>query len=450
MSATITRRTPSRAAKVFLCLMCLTTGFVSISEAQDKGAPPWGEFLRRFEKDRLLKEPFHMAEETTPKGLASKIRARELDVPNRIKAIDYLASLDCSQFPEAKEMLIVAMQEDQFERVRFAAAKGLRDMLERNGCNSGRGRNNTCQDCQQSQGVWASCVGFYTSTVDTVKHKMKNRERQEARAEDCRCKNCCDEDTLNALAKTAYEMDEKGCPVEPSTRVREMAVEAISVCGIECHYRPYYVSTEVSPMPAVEEEPTVDPEAVRPLDPENIPAPELEEVPEVDAEEVPAIDRTPMDDDMEDVPELPQEAQLPPLPELTETPAPAVEKTAELVAPSPISHLEKICIVSWRDGVRVTPDPSQEAVYKGRIYHFANEECLNKFQADPEKYAVAFGGCDPVHFVKTHEVKVGRYLVDCGGRFYMFSTIENLEEFNAQPESYSLKQDRVVQVSGNE
>ena len=58
-----------------------------VSFAQDTGAPPWGEWLRRFNKDPLLKKPFHMSPESEVKGLSSKIRARELDVPNRKRAI---------------------------------------------------------------------------------------------------------------------------------------------------------------------------------------------------------------------------------------------------------------------------------------------------------------------------------------------------------------------------
>ena len=58
---------------VGVILFCATTPSIF---AQDKGEPPWGEFLKKFNKDPLLKKPFHMAPDSEVKGLASKIRAR--------------------------------------------------------------------------------------------------------------------------------------------------------------------------------------------------------------------------------------------------------------------------------------------------------------------------------------------------------------------------------------
>ena len=51
----------------------------------------------------------------------------------------------------------------------------------------------------------------------------------------------------------------------------------------------------------------------------------------------------------------------------------------------------------------------------------------------PERYAVAFGGCDPVHFVQTHNAVEGRFLAEHEGRFYMFATRENYLAFRANP-----------------
>ena len=108
-------------------MVCAAASSMSCASAQDKGAPPWGEFLKRFNKDPLLKMPYHMDPEEGVKGLASKIRARELDIPNRKKAIRYLQDLDCVQFPEAKAMLLSLLnpEEEKWEEVRFEAAKGL-------------------------------------------------------------------------------------------------------------------------------------------------------------------------------------------------------------------------------------------------------------------------------------------------------------------------------------
>ena len=77
------RKMISAAGAVFALLLVAGTASV---QAQDTGAPPWGEFLRQFKRDKLLKKPYHMepaeGDLAGPKGLASKIRARELDVGN--------------------------------------------------------------------------------------------------------------------------------------------------------------------------------------------------------------------------------------------------------------------------------------------------------------------------------------------------------------------------------
>lgn len=442
MFAAKTKRTPVRAKVVTVFgLACLSLVFVTPSHAQDEGAPPWGIFLRQFGRDRLLKPPFAEAAEATPKGLAAKIRARELDIPNRIKAVRYLGSLDCSVFPEAKEMLILAMQEDRWEEVRYEAAVALRDMLARNSCSPDGGASGECRQTSSTcnQSTWDKCVAVCKDKLTKNDKKKGKRSRNEESAADCHCKNCCDEDTLNAIAKTAYEMDEAGCPVEPSLRVREMAVEAISACGIKCHYRPY-IATETGPIPV---------EPVDPVDPEKI-----KDTPDVEVEAdgnaptpapVPAVE-----------PEVEvevKEARLPPLPRVTVTqPEVKIEVVSKKVVktevvPTAIDQLDKICIVSWRNGETVKPSVEFESAYKGRLYHFANAERKAEFDAAPESFAVAYGGCDPVHYLKTKQALVGRYLADCDGRFYLFATHENLEEFNANPEMFRPGKKQNVRVA---
>lgn len=448
MFAAKTKRTPVRAKVVLvLGLACLSLVFATPSHAQDEGAPPWGIFLRKFGRDRLLKPPFAEAPEATPKGLAAKIRARELDIPNRIKAVRYLGDLDCSVFPEAKEMLILAMQEDRWEEVRYEAAVALRDMLARNSCNPDGGAAGECRQagstCNQS--TWDKCLAACKVKLTKQDKRKGKRGRNEESVEDCHCKNCCDEDTLNAIAKTAYEMDDAGCPVEPSLRVREMAVEAISACGIKCHYRPY-IATEEGPIPV---------EPIEPVDPEKIKdTPDVEAEVEVDeAGDTPTPAPVPAAEPEVEVEVEVKEAKLPPLPRVTEAKPIAetmvvksvVVKTE--VVPTPIDQLDKICIVSWRNGETVKPSVEFESAYKGRLYHFANAECKAEFDASPESFAVAYGGCDPVHYLKTKQPVVGRFLADCDGRFYLFATQENLEEFNSHPEIYRPGKKRNVRVA---
>lgn len=392
---------------------CLVLLFCSWSvpaecRAQDTGAPPWGEFLKRFNKDKLLKKPFHMMPEDEVKGLAAKIRARELDIPNRKRAIRYLKDLDCTQFPEAKLMLLSLLnpEEEKWEEVRYEAAKGLRDMLTRHSCNpnagkdgkdgksSGNCQNGNCQSgsCQSGNcdaSLWQQCC----QGAENAGKRLRG-ERSKAQEPSCHCRSCCDADTLNILAKTAYEMKENGCCYEPSLRVREMAVEAIKACGIPCHYKPYYGEFDEEPGPPAWDE---------------------------------ASGR--MKSSGEERPPEPKE-------ETEETPAPTAPETtmsAPAVNPAPISRLANLCIVSLANGQQVRPDPSVTATYRGRVYAFANEQAKQEFTENPERFAVAFGGCDPVHFVQTQQAVEGRFLAEHEGRFYMFASRENHEVFKANP-----------------
>ena len=367
-------------------MFCLTLIFVcagsSVSLAQkpggtggDAGAPKWGEYLLRFRTDPLLRKPFHMQPDTDIKGLAAKIRSQELDIGNRKRAIRYLASLDCTQFPEAKKQLTLMLNpnDERWEEVRFEAAKGLRDMLARHSC---------CPEAAE-------------------KAKKSKRDKTGADGKPCHCTTCCDPDTLNALAKTAYEMDEKGCCYEPSLRVREMAVEAIKVCGIPCNFKPYYGT------PNNEE-----------------PGP-------------PAVSGDVIDDGQggsnsgEVIPKGSTDENVP------EGPAPQASTAPQAITPTPISRLTKVCLVSLTKGQTRPTDLSIQSVYRGRVYYFADEEARQEFESTPERFAVAFGGCDPVHFLQTHEPVEGRFLTEHGGRYYMFLSKENVAKFKENPEQYS-------------
>jgi YHS domain-containing protein len=402
-------------------LLAVVFGSPAFCPAQDTGAPPWGEFLKRFEKDKLLKKPFHMMPESEVKGLASKIRARELDVPNRKKAIRYLKDLDCTQFPEAKEMLLSLLdpEKEKWEEVRYEAAMGLRDMLERHSCNPNAGKNGkdqksgksgrTASSRQSGNGqstLWEQCCQVAETTGKRVRG-----ERTKAQEPPCHCTSCCDADTLNKLARTAYEMKENGCTYEPSARVRAMAVEAIQACGVPCHYKPYYGEFDEEPGP-----PAWDESAGRMIH-------QGEEKPPEPMEE------------SEGVPPAP--APLEPL--QTSTPVPV----------TPISRLTKLCVVSLSRGEQVAPDMNISATYRGRMYYFASVEARQEFQARPERYAVAFGGCDPVHFVQTQQAVEGRFLAEHEGRFFMFVNRENHDAFKANPNRYIPKSSESGRVASS-
>ena len=413
-----------------VAIVFAVAGSMSSVSAQDKGAPPWGEFLKRFKKDPLLKTPYHMDPEEGVKGLASKIRARELDIPNRKKAIRYLQDLDCVQFPEAKEMLLGLLnpEEEKWEEVRFEAAKGLRIMLARHSCNpdaaKGKGKDKArsngsgnCQsgNCQQASScdsctqdsAWQQCC----QAVSNVGKKTRG-ERTKAQEPPCHCTSCCDADTLNKLAKTAYEMKENGCCYEPSLRVREMAVEAIKACGVPCHYKPYYGEFEEPGPPAWDES------------------------------------SRQMKSGGETVPPATNEGTPEPPPSAESSSAPSSVPALTSVA-TPITRLTNLCIVSLTHGQQVKPDPKFSATHRGRTYYFGSAEARQEFVGRPERFAVAFGGCDPVHYVETQQAVEGRFLAQHDGRFYMFATQENHQTFKANPARYSLKSDAQRVASSN-
>ena len=56
---------------------------------------------------------------------AAKIQASEADAKARVAAVEYLGTVDCNRFPEAKKGLLAALREDPNECVRFAAARSL-------------------------------------------------------------------------------------------------------------------------------------------------------------------------------------------------------------------------------------------------------------------------------------------------------------------------------------
>ena len=416
----------ARVSAWALALLCLA-GSAALAPkaalAQDDGAPKWGKWLRQFNRDRLLKPPFHNAPEDTPKGLASKIRARELDVKNRVKAVEYLEELDCTVFPEAKLVLVDTMLNDDWEPVRYEAAKGLRNMLSRHSCGA-------CAEREDQTDLEKMLVGDRDKEARRInrdrKHRLHGAKRcgcptcqqvcqagyqPYAGPAPCHCSGCCDEDTLNALSKVAYEMTAEGCPVEPSYRVRAMAAEAIAACGVPCNnFGPYYADEERGPMleevapPVVLPEPAPGP-VEDPVDPREIPAPDREP-----GRELPA----PLEDGGE------KENKF----DLRTTSAPEVRTNG-------------LCLVSLKNGRKVAQDRTQKSVHRGRTYYFASAACKRAFDENPQHYAVGFGGCDPVEFVQTRQVVEGRFLVLHEGRFFMFARPENYDLFRTDVARYT-------------
>jgi YHS domain-containing protein len=439
MSQTDLRSNKIRLLTSLLALAVAGPNVVVQQEAN--AAPPWGAtlpqgtpdpFLGDLFVDPLLKKPFRMAPEDTPSGLAAKLKAGELDIPNKIKGIRYLATFHCATFPEAREMLVEVLLNDPWEPVRLEAATALRDMFQNCGCNEQSGDDEQCKlvDDMHSKVKTAHAdldtkakhvhatmdakfkallKGDVCAVIDPhwihplFQHKVHVDRLRGAPDADtcCQCKCCCNAETLNKLAKVAYETKDDGCCFEPSRRVREMAVAAIAACGIPCHYKPYAEGDEHGPPAYDTDEPDKDVDRDEVL-PDVVPAP---------GEQLP--------DSSNRMLNLPRSANYTPVPN---------------------ARLKKVCLVSLKQGQKTAPTGKFARAYRGRTYQFASEAAMKEFERNPEEYAVAFGGCDPVHFVETREVVEGRFLMTHNGRFYMFATRQNLELFKAGPERYTMKQ----------
>jgi len=139
--------------------------------------------LPGLEKKPPLKniaDPANLAPDM-PKAIqeAAKIKQQEDLAKQKIKAIKYLGKIGCGCYPGVKEGLLAAL-DDCTEEVRYEAVQAFMVAA-----------GDRCQACSET---------------------------------------CCDAEVIDKLNKMATEMDEKGCYVEPSARVRAAAAQAARIC----------------------------------------------------------------------------------------------------------------------------------------------------------------------------------------------------------------------------
>jgi YHS domain-containing protein/thiol-disulfide isomerase/thioredoxin len=101
-----------------------------------------------------------------------------------------------------------------------------------------------------------------------------------------------------------------------------------------------------------------------------------------------------------------------------------------------------LCVVSLVDDKRAVDGATRiAAIYRGRLYLFANAEQRRRFQAAPKQYAdsdLAINGVCPVCRID-HEVEVegtAEHRTTFQGLFYRFDSPEHLRLFLAAPERY--------------
>ncbi len=379
-----------------------------------KSAKPKAFRKKLLDTNPLLRPPFAAAPVDSLKGMASGIKAVELDAPNRILAAQFLGTVDCATYPQAQEMLIQTMQEDPIEEVRYEAVLALRLMLTRGCCNLDTG----CR-CE-------SCVARLQIAEETTKHAEKAKKNHEKpkllnpdlldrkrfkllktvpqeRRFDC-CRGCCNAKVMNALAKVAYEADEFGCCLEPSERVRDAA--AMGLCLCQCYPAPMDHGTPPSAPPARETE---------------------------------EIDQTKPKEETSPTPGEKSTKVMRPIRQVSSVkPANGQPKT--------IQGLNGYCIVGLKSRQFVPAKQEFWSVYEertyfsaeARTYFFASAEARDEFDWDPTAYVPAYGGFDPVEFIESRSKIEGKFLREHDGRFFLFSTKENWEMFKANPARYQV------------
>lgn len=118
-------------------------------------------------------------------------------------------------------------------------------------------------------------------------------------------------------------------------------------------------------------------------------------------------------------------------------PATAAAAAAE---PSMPLGLEGYCAVTLAEKQVWTEGRPQFGVrHRGRTYLFAGPAQQQAFLADPDRYAPALSGDDPVLAFEQGKAMPGqrRYGVVCQSRMYLFATPETRDAFAANPEKYA-------------
>jgi hypothetical protein len=145
------------------------------------GMKPWKERLPPLKR---IADPANLQSKNPAIKAAAEIKAQEDLKCQKIKALRYLATVGCGCYNEDGKITeaILASLTDCTEEVRMATVE-----LVQTAASKGR-----CKNCNQF--------------------------------------SCCNEDVVKKLAEMAYELDDKGCPIEPSAEIRAAACKAMKAC----------------------------------------------------------------------------------------------------------------------------------------------------------------------------------------------------------------------------
>ena len=224
---------------------------------------------------------------------AAKAKAAKHEICKKKAAIKYLAGLGCTpEHPEVTPALLAAM-DDPDELVRYEAVKAVLQTAEV--CQSPEQKKET----RKTKGMSESCADWKKAmekhlcdTLDRLcgkappkehKHKLKkamqgmfSKECVDPSQEDCPCADrrgsCCSPEMREKLTKLASGRDDMGCFLEPSKRVRDLAIQALKACNSCACGCEGAMGTESGMDHVVREMPPVDDRETRPADKDPPPA----------------------------------------------------------------------------------------------------------------------------------------------------------------------------------
>lgn len=154
-----------------------------------------------------------------------------LEPKPRVKSLADPANLEAGMPPVIQEAAKVKQQED-LKRQKIKAIK----YLTQNGCGCYDrpqeiiGEDGTTQTVNPVTDALVASLQDCTEEVRLATARYITWAVQKGDCSKCGCRSCCKEEVVKQLAIIAFDIDESGCYVEPSERVREAALNALLKC----------------------------------------------------------------------------------------------------------------------------------------------------------------------------------------------------------------------------
>lgn len=243
-----TRRTVSlrtragmRCTRILACAAVMLAGWLSAAPcaAQTSGGTLW-DFLG------IPTNAAAQASSNPAIAAAAQAKAAKHEICKKKKALQYLAGMGCSpEHPEVAAALLAAMG-DPDEPVRYEAVKAVMQTAE--GCQSNEQKRQSrkalslgerCHDCKKKiDKAICDCIDRLCGKAPPKEHKHKLKSllgRDDCPQEPADCGkgsgSCCTPEIREKLQQLAYGRDDRGCFLERSTRIRELAAAALQACA---------------------------------------------------------------------------------------------------------------------------------------------------------------------------------------------------------------------------